>query len=1226
MLTALIAASIRFRFLLAAVAAGLMIVGVARLPSMPVDVLPETSPVIVQLQTEAQGLSAEEVETLVTLPLEKELLEGIMGVVNVTSDSIPGLSSIVLHFAPGTNVYQARQLVQERLTSAFVLPNVSKPPVMVQPLSTTSNVMIVGLTSRTLSQIDLSVLARWTIVPRLLGVAGVAEVATFGQADRQLQVLVDPATLAADHISLTQVIAAAGNSQLVSPLSYLEGSTPGTGGFIEDQNQRLTIRPILPFGTPATLAQVPITGVAGKSQVLLGQIADIVQGNQPLIGDGLIGGQPGLVLVIEKLPGASVTAVTAGIDQALVQLRPAITGVHVTTSLFRPASYLTSAEGNMRLALIIVAVLALLALIALLLSIRLAVAALAAMAVSLITATLVLWAFGYGFNSLVLLGLLLALAVVVDDAVRCGSAVVARPSAGHNPGGDQPAPDGDRPVDGRELTAADRVFWSVREQAGPYATASVAALVAAVPIFVAAGVTANFLRPMVVAFGIAVIVSMIVALTVTPALVALVMSWSRRKLRGEGPARRFGAWQAGLLRGVLRVPAAVLAVLGAAGLAALAWTLPQLHPARPAFQDRNLVVDWNGPPGMSLPELDRISVLAGNELLALPGVQNVAATLGRAVYSSQLYNTYSGDLWVTMKPRANYAQTMASIRAIVTQTPGMQGSVSTYEDDAMAGVLSGPPHTVTVRVYGPDLSVLTGLAAQVRSVMARVPGLSQPRAQLPVEQPTVNIEVNLAKAIAEGLSPGDVRREAGTLLSGLTVGNFFQQQKVFDVVVWAQSSVRSSLTSIRNMLIDNGDGGQIPLGDVATVSISAEPVDIQHQDMSPFLDVTATINGSAQATSARLTGRLRAVSFPIEYHALVTGTGTGTETAGATSRGMLAVYALAALVGMVLLVQAATGSWRLTAIVLVAVAAPVAAAAAVALAVGSTSLGAAAGILGVLALALRQATGVASRIRRRHAADGGELSQALLLAGATESAPPVLTSALVTTALLVPFIALGNVPGNEIVRPAAIVILCGLLAATAVDLLLLPAACLKAGPTGAVPTADTQEAGEVTRPERPPSPAAFQQAASPVRKSTRRWVGMAVVAISICGLAGCGTVAPAAPRAAPPARMELVGPGKVPCVVLTPLGAQRIGIETAPATMQGTQVVIPYSALLYEPNGQTAVYTKISALVFTRQFVTVGSINGNQVSLSGGLTSGTEVVTQGAEELLGVQNGVGVET
>jgi multidrug efflux pump subunit AcrB len=1210
MLTAVIEASVRFRFLLAAAAAALMIAGVVTLPKMPVDVLPETSPVVVQLQTEAQGLSAAEVETLVTLPLEKELLEGIMGVVNVTSDSIPGLSSIVLHFAPGTNVYQARQLVQERLTAAFVLPNVSRPPVMVQPLSTTSNVMIIGLSSRTLSQIDLSVLARWTIVPRLLGVAGVAEVATYGQADRQLQVLVNPATLAADHITVDQLVSAAGNSQLVSPLSFLEGSTPGTGGFIEDQNQRITIRPILPFGTPATLAEVPITGVtAGGRQVTLGQVADIVQGHQPLIGDGLIKGKPGLVLVIEKLPGASVTGVTSGIGQALDQLRPALAGVSVATSLFRPASYLSSAESNLRLALIAAVIAALLALIALLLSFRLAFAALAAMAVSLTTATLALWALGYSFNALVLLGLVLALAVVAGDAVRCGSAALARP---------EPRPE--------PRSAPDRFALSLREHAGPYAAASVAALVAAVPIFVASGVTASFLHPMVVAYGIAVIVSMAVALTVTPALVALVSSWSRRRLRGEAVARRIQAWQAGALRGVLRVPAAVLALLGAASIAALAWTLPQLHPARPVFQDRNLVVSWNGAPGMSLPELDRISVLASDELLALPGVQSVAATLGRAVYSSQLYNTYSGNLWVTVKPGADYAQALAGIRAIVTQTPGMRGSVSTYEDDAMAGVLTGAPHTVTVRVYGPDLSVLTGLAARVRAIMSRTPGLRGAHVTMPVEQPTINVEVNLAKAIAQGLSPGDVRREAGVLLSGLTVGNFFQQQKVFDVVVWAQPSARSSLTSIRNMPIDNGSGGVVPLGDVATISMSAEPADIQHQDMSPFLDVTATATGSAGAAGASVGSRLTRMSFPLEYRAAVQAAGTS----GATSPGMLTLYALAALLGIVLIVQAATGSWRLTAVVLLAVPVPVAGAAAVTLAVGPTSLGAAAGLLGVLALALHQATGIAARIGRRPEAGGEqarELSRAELLAWAAQSAPPVLTAAVATAALLVPFIALGDVAGNELIRPAAITIVCGLLAATAVNLLLLPAACLKAGGTGAVRAAASGRAEAAgRRRERLSSAAAFREAPAPAHGPARRWLGLALVAVAVCALAGCGQAAPPAAREAPPARMELIGPRRLPCVVLTPLGARRIGIQTAPATLQGTLVSVPYSALLYEPNGQTAVYTRVSALAYTRQFVTVSSITGNVVLLSGGLTPGTVVVAQGAEELLGVQNGVGVET
>jgi multidrug efflux pump subunit AcrB len=800
---------------------------------------------------------------------------------------------------------------------------------------------------------------------------------------------------------------------------------------------------------------------------------------------------------------------------------------------------------------------------------------------------------------------------VVSDAVRCGSAALARPGPGRDP-----------------PCATDRVALSLREHTGPYAAASAAALVAAAPVFIASGVTASFLHPMVVAYGIAVIASMAAALTVTPALVVLVLSWSRRpqrRLRGETVARHIETWQAGALRGVLKVPAAVLALLGAAGIAALAWTLPQLHPARPVFQDRNLVVSWYGAPGMSLPELGRISVLASDELLALPGVQNVAATLARAVYSSELYNTYSGNLWVTMKPGANYAQTLASIRAVVTRTPGMQGSVSTYEDDAMAGLLTGPPRTVTVRVYGPDLSVLTGLAAQVRAIMSGTPGLSRAHVIMPVEQPTINVEVNLKNAIAQGLSPGDVRREAGVLLSGLTVGNFFEQQKVFDVVVWAQPSARSSLTSIRNILIDNGNGGQVPLGDVATIGMSAEPADIQHQDMSPFLDVTATTAGSAGAASASLSNRLSRMSFPLEYRATVQGTGTS----GATSRGMLALYALAALLGIVLVVEAATGSWRLTAVVLMAVAVPVAAAAAVTLAVGSTSLGAVAGVLGVLALALHQATGIAARIGRTREArgeDASEPSQPVLSAWAAQSAPPVLIAALATAALLVPFIALGNVAGNELIRPAAIVIACGLLVATTVNLLLLPAACLKTGGTGAAPAAESEQAGAIRRPERPSSAAACRQAAAPARRSPRRWLGLALVGVSICALAGCGQAAPSAPRAAPPARMELIGPGKLPCVVLTPLGARRIGIQTAPATLQGTQVAIPYSALLYEPDGRTAVYTKVSALAYTREFVTVSSISGNVVLLSGGLTPGAGVVTQGAEELLGVQNGVGVET
>ena len=534
MLRSLISASVRFRFLVIAVAAGIMALAVATVPGIHADVLPETAPVTTRIQTEAPGLSAPEVESLVTVPLEKNLLEGVMGVTDVTSDSIPGLSQIDLHFAPGTSLDQARQLVQERLTQAFVLPNVSRPPVLLQPVSSTGNVMLVGLSSRQLSLIDLSVLARWTIVPRLLGVPGVADVSTFGEADRQLQVLVDPARLAARHITLAQIIETAGNAQLVSPLSYLEGSTPGTGGFLEGPNQRVTIQPVLPFGTPANLGQVPVAETTGPRPVPLGSVTDIVVGHQPLIGDALVRGQPGLVLVVQKLPSASVPAVTDGLNQALAQLRPSLSGVQIDSSLFQPASYISSAWHNLAVALIAAAILAGLALTALLLSLRLAAIALIATGMSLLAGTVVLYLLGYTFNALVTLGLLLALAVVVAESAGTAHCLMTRVRSG--------------PQDGSRPSGAELALAACGELRGPLCAAALAVLIAIAPVAFVSGLTGAFLRPMVLAFALAVAASMLVALTVTPALAAVLLggdgrpgpgrSWSRpasdRALRAPG--------------------------------------------------------------------------------------------------------------------------------------------------------------------------------------------------------------------------------------------------------------------------------------------------------------------------------------------------------------------------------------------------------------------------------------------------------------------------------------------------------------------------------------------------------------------------------------------------------------------------------------------------------------------------------------------------------------------
>jgi Cu/Ag efflux pump CusA len=410
----LIGSSLKFRLLMVPLAAALIFAGVSRLGAMPVDVLPEYTLPYVEVQTESLGLSAAEVEQLITVPMEQDLLNGVKDVETIRSDSIPGLSSIRLIFERGTNLLHARQLVQERLTQGFALPNVSRPPQMLQPASATGRVMIVGLSTKKLTPIQLSVLARWTIRPRLMGLAGVANVAIWGHRDRLLQVEVDPERLRARGVSLGEVVSTTGNSQLVSPLTYLDASTPGTGGFIDGPNQRLGVRHVLPFGTPSDLAQVPIEG---KGSLQLGDVATVVESHPPLIGDAVVNNGDGLLLVVEKLPGANTLDVTKRVEHALNAMRPGLSGVQINSSVFRPATFIESAIDNLTLALIIAAALAALALAAFMFQWRAVLVSVIVIPASVLAAVLALDLTGATLNALLVVGLLVALGVILDDTI-----------------------------------------------------------------------------------------------------------------------------------------------------------------------------------------------------------------------------------------------------------------------------------------------------------------------------------------------------------------------------------------------------------------------------------------------------------------------------------------------------------------------------------------------------------------------------------------------------------------------------------------------------------------------------------------------------------------------------------------------------------------------------------------------------------------------------------------
>jgi Cu/Ag efflux pump CusA len=1107
-LRSIIDACIRFRLLVIALASVVMVLGILQLSRMPADVLPETSPVTVDVQTEAPGLSAPEVESLVTTPLEKNLLEGVLGVTDVTSNSIEGLSDIELHFAPGTNLYTARQLVQERLTGAFVLPNVSKPPVMVQPVSSTSDVMLIGLTSRQWSMIDMSVAARWVIVPKLLSLAGVSNVSTFGQADRQLQVLVNPSTLASKHVTLDQIIATAGNAQLTSPLSYLQGNTPGTAGFIEDMLQRMTIQPVLPFGTPKNMAALPVTGATGLS---LGQVATMVQGNPPLAGAGLQNGAPALVLVVQKAPGANVLSISHEIDAAIASLKPGLPQINFDTSLFRDDTYLNSSLGNLRTALIIGGILMAVALLALLLSLRLAFTALAGVALSFVAATALVSLLGYTFNSVVTLGLLLALGFVVTEAAgsaqaiaskrRADATAAARASqhgasqhgasqhgASQHGAGQHGAPQR------RAVRVARGVSAACGDLRGALAGAGVAALVCAVPLLIATGLTATFLRPMAMALFFGIVVSMVVAVTVTPALAALVLAVGpRARAAGAGgapaaglagmPARAANRAGAALREGITRVAAAprlaalCLGLTAAAGVAALA-ALPFVHANQPQFADRSLVMRLSGAPGMSLPELTRMTSLVTGELRTLPSVQSVGATLGRATTSDQVENVNTGELWITLKPDASYGQASSQITAIADGTPGLTGTVSTYEADSMTGVLTHGSNTVVTRVYGVNGAQLATQAVRLSGVVDHIPGVTGTTVTTPVTQPTIDINVNVDAAARYGISPGDVRREAGTLLSGLTVGNYFENQAVFDVVVWGLPATRSSVSSIDNLIIDAANGGHVRLGQVATVNVQPQPSDIPQEAMSQYADVAATVSGdSAGAVRNAISAKLATMTFPTNYHAeLVSPTQYGNVLAGSaagnqlspnggyasgTSRFAFIGYVIAALIAVLLIAQAVAGSWRLGVTSFLVLPACLSGGVLVTFATGQQeTLAAAAGLLAVYALAVRLVLGVAARLRAR-ATDSRPGYGAMAAADTgVNLGSPALTAVpvLVTAVTLVPFVVLGDVPGMELLHTAAAVILGGLATTLLVCLFVLPVASRRFG-LGPVPESDEMLGG-----------------------------------------------------------------------------------------------------------------------------------------------------------------------
>ena len=1011
MLRAIVSTSLRQPFLILGLAAALLVMGYRHLRNAPLDVFPEFAPPLVEIQTEGPGLSTEEVESLLTVPLENAL-NGTPHLKTIRSKSVLGLSSIVLIFQDGTDLMQARQLVQERLAvEASRLPTVAKPPVILSPLSSTSRVLKIGMWSDKLSQMEMTELAKWTIRPRLMAVPGVANVAIWGERDRQYQVLVDPERLRAHGLTIADVERAAGDAALVSG-----------GGFVDTPNQRLAVRHVSTIVDSEDLAR-SVVAFRGGAPIRLGDIAEVKEGHPPPIGDAIINDVPGLLLIVEKQPTGNTLDVTRNVEAVLEEMKPGLKDVHVDSTIFRPATFIEMSLENLSWSMIIGCILVLVILAAFLFDWRTALISSTAIPLSLVAAALILQQSGVTLNTMVLAGLIIALGEVVDDAIIDVENIVRRLRLNR--------------VAGNPQSAFRVVLDASIEVRSAVVYGSFTVMLVIMPVFYLEGLAGSFFRPLAMAYVLAIFASLVVALSVTPAMCLLLLPGKSDRHR-ESPLITFlkRPYRACLPPLISRPALAIVALVGlvAVSLSTVRYLGEEFMPK---FQEYDFLMHWVEKPGCSIEAMDRITIRASKELRAVDGVRNFGSHIGRAEVADEVVGPNFTELWISLDRDVDYKNKVAEIQEVVDGYPGLYRDLLTYLRERIKEVLTGASASIVVRIYGDDMQQLREHAQRVKTAITDIPGVSDLKVEPQVLVPQLDVRLKLESAEQFGLTPGDVRRTATTLIKGRTVGEVYRQQKVYQVAVWGVPEVRSDLASVRQCLVETPTGGHVPLGEVADVAIVGAPNTIKRENASRRIDVTCNVRDRDLGSVARdIEKHVRELDFDRGYHPEF----LGEYAAQQESRRQIVMMGAIALAGIIVLLYSEFRAWRLVLLVMLSfLFALIGGVLGVWVGGGNLSLGSLVGFVTVVGIAVRNGIMMVSHYRHLEKEEGIEFGDELAIRGAGERLAPILMTALTAALALLPLAIAGNRPGHEIEYPMALVILGGLLSSTLMNLFLMPA-------------------------------------------------------------------------------------------------------------------------------------------------------------------------------------------
>jgi CzcA family heavy metal efflux pump len=1034
MLQGIVQFSLRFRGVVLTLACVLLAYGIWVSAHAQLDVFPDFVPPQVTVQTEAPGLSAEQVETLVTRPLENAI-NGLGNQDSLRSETIQGLSVITVVFKDRTDIQIARQMLAEKLAEvAGALPVGVRSPKLSPLVSSTMDLLKIGLVSDTVSAMELRSFADWSLKPRLLAVPGVAKCSVFGGEVRQLQIQVHNDALVAHGLSLTDVLGAARASTGVRG-----------GGFVETANQRVVIEAEGQLTTPEAIGGVVVTTSPNGGPVRLRDVATIAYGPEPKVGDALIMGRAGVLMTLSTQYGANTMDTTRRLEAALEDLKPLIAkrGITLYPRLHRPATFIEISLQHIRSSLLLGAVLVAVVLFVFLGHFRTALISLSAIPLSLLAAVIVLDRMGVTLNTITLGGLAIAIGEVVDDAIIDVENILRR--LRENTALPQP-----RPVFDVILSASLEVRSAV-----VYATFIVALVF--LPVLALSGLQGAFFAPLAKAYILAIMASLLVALTVTPALTYVFFARGAK----DSQTPRLQRWMRGgyerTLGLVAKYPWPVLAAVALFLVLALSRVRSLGGEFLPEFREGHFVLAVSTAPGTSLPEMVRIGEQVSRALLADPHVATVEQQIGRAELGEDTWGPHQSEFHLDLKPMSGDEEEAMpeELRGILQKIPGIQFDVMTFLGDRIGESISGETAPVVVNVFGDSLDRIDAAAADIARILGAVPGAADVTLKAPPGAPRITVRLRPRDVAAFGLRPLDVLEAVETGYEGATVAQIFRDDEVNDVDVMLDAKTRGDPTAIGQLLLSTPSGQRVQLKSVADIFLTQGRFTIRHEGARRRQTITCNPKRDVQSFVA---DARRAIAEKAKLPAGIYVEFSGADEAQRVATRELLLNSGVAAIGIVLLLGVVLGSWRN--LLMVALNLPFALAGGVLVVwiakllgseeAGSLTMGSLVGFVTLFGITTRNGIMLLSHCEHLVTQEGQPWNLATATRAASERLVPILMTATVTALGLLPLALHTGQAGCEIEGPMALVILGGLVTSTVLNLLVLPTLALRYGRFGHV--------------------------------------------------------------------------------------------------------------------------------------------------------------------------------